>query len=188
MSAKDTKTVTDFINFDTALNTGIKLMNEKKTELLGFYIIVSINTGFRTSDIKRITFEQIETSHISLLEKKTGKFRKAPINENIKNAVKRLSGYGTQTGEIFKSQKNTVISTQHLNRLLKGAFEKLAKTNNISTHSLRKTFGRRVYENNNESERALMLLSEIYNHTNLKLTRTYLGLKQQEIDNVYFNL
>ena len=42
MSAKDTKTVTDFINFDTALNTGIKLMNEKKTELLGFYIIVSI--------------------------------------------------------------------------------------------------------------------------------------------------
>ena len=40
MSAKDTKTVTDFINFDTALNTGIKLMNEKKTELLGFYIIV----------------------------------------------------------------------------------------------------------------------------------------------------
>ena len=117
MSAKDTKTVTDFINFDTALNTGIKLMNEKKTELLGFYIIVSINTGFRTSDIKRITFEQIETSHISLLEKKTGKFRKAPINENIKNAVKRLSGYGTQTGEIFKSQKNTVISTQHLIRL-----------------------------------------------------------------------
>ena len=72
--------------------------------------------------------------------------------------------------------------------MLKGAFEKLAKTNNISTHSLRKTFGRRVYENNNESERALMLLSEIYNHTNLKLTRTYLGLKQQEIDDVYLNM
>ena len=72
--------------------------------------------------------------------------------------------------------------------MLKGAFEKLAKTNNISTHSLRKTFGRRVYENNNESERALMLLSQIYNHTNLQLTRTYLGLKQEEIDNVYFNL
>jgi len=188
MSLKNTKTTCDYINFDTAQNTGIKLMNEKKTELLGFYIIVSINTGFRTSDIKRITFEQITTGVISCFEQKTGKHRTAPVNDNIKTAFKKLSTNGTKTGEIFKSQKNTVITTQQLNRLLKNAFEKLAKTNNISTHSLRKTFGRKIWEINNESDKSLTKLSEIFNHTNSAVTRRYLGIRQEELNDVYFQL
>ena len=44
MSKKNSITTCDYINFDEALNTGIRLMKEKKTELIGLYIIVSIYT------------------------------------------------------------------------------------------------------------------------------------------------
>ena len=62
------------------------------------------------------------------------------------------------------------------------------KTLNISSHTLRKTFGRRVYNNNNESEKALIYLSEMFNHTSLAVTRLYLGIRQEELNEIYMNL
>ena len=91
-------------------------------------------------------------------------------------------------GEVFKSQKNVVISTQHLNTLLKDAFINLLPTHCISSHSLRKTFGRRIYENHNRSEEALIYLSELFNHSSSSTTRTYLGIKKEELNNIYLSL
>ena len=93
-----------------------------------------------------------------------------------------------KVGLIFLSQKNSVISTQQLNRLLKIVFASLLPTHCISTHSLRKTFGRRVYENNGETEKALMYLSDLFNHSTIKETRKYLGIRQEELDDIYLNL
>ncbi len=91
-------------------------------------------------------------------------------------------------GLVFISQKNSVFTVQQINRKLKALFINEAKHSNISTHSLRKTFGRRVYENNNESEKALVYLSELFNHTSLSVTRIYLGIRQEELDSIYINL
>jgi len=54
-----------------------------------------------------------------------------------------------------------------------------------SSHTLRKTFGRKVYENHNQSEHALVLLMDLFNHSSIKITRLYLGLRQEEMNNVY---
>ena len=187
MSKLNQITTCDFIDFDKALNTGIKLMKEKKTELIGLYIIVSIHTGLRTTDVKTITFEQIATGKIQLTEQKTKKKRSIKVNEQIITATAKLSRKN-KMGLIFLSQKNAVISTQQLNRLLKIVFASLLPTHCISTHSLRKTFGRRVYENNGETEKALMYLSDLFNHSTLKETRKYLGIRQEELDDIYLNL
>ena len=40
MGKKNSITTCDYINFDEALNTGVKLMKHQKTEMLVFYIIV----------------------------------------------------------------------------------------------------------------------------------------------------
>ena len=60
------------------------------------------------------------------------------------------------------------------------------KIKNFSTHSMRKTFGRQVYNNaGNNAELALVKLSELFNHSDIKTTRKYLGLRQEELMEAY---
>ena len=184
MSKKDTYTKADYINFDTATNKALKLLTTKNKNL-GLYIIVSINTGLRASDVLDLTFEQLRGDLIDIIEKKTKKRRVIKVNENINSALRYFDGF---EGLAFKSQKNSVFTVQQINRKLKALFTIESKSNNISTHSLRKTFGRRVYENNNESEKALMYLSELFSHSSIAVTRIYLGIRQEELNNIYINL
>lgn len=59
----------------------------------------------------------------------------------------------------------------------------------FSTHSFRKTFGRKVVEMAGEnSEIALIKLAELFNHSSTSITRRYLGLRQQELREVYDTL
>lgn len=174
-----------YINFDTALNTGTKLLNDKKTEKIGLYILTAIYTGLRTGDIQRLTWNDLQNDSFTVIEEKTGKARVIKINDTLRKAIDKTR---TGTGLIFVSQKKTVFTTQALNRILKDVFKKESKKENISTHSLRKTFGRRVYDSLNQSEHALTLLSDIFSHSSVQITRTYLGLKQEEFNDVYLNL
>jgi site-specific recombinase XerD len=59
---------------------------------------------------------------------------------------------------------------------------------NISTHSLRKSFGKHVYESNQCSDRILTLLSEISYHSKVAITRKYIGLVEEDIIDVYVSL
>ena len=60
------------------------------------------------------------------------------------------------------------------------------KIENFSTHSLRKTFGRKVVESAGmDAEMALIRLSELFNHRDVATTRRYLGLRQSELLETY---
>jgi len=183
----------DYIEFDKALNAGKKLLVDKNKCRIGFYIVLSINIGLRIGDILKIKFSDIEGENLILKEKKTGKIRDITLNENIKKAYSKLLNTLNDKGVkvngedfIFVSQKNTVYKTQSINALLKKVFN--SKTLAISSHSLRKSFSRRVYDNNNQSEASLILLSQILNHESITCTRRYLGLRKLEIDNAYLTL
>ena len=83
--------------------------------------------------------------------------------------------------------KGTVFTVQAINRILKEIKKKYRlKIKNFSCHSLRKTFGRQVYNMNDEnSELALVKLMELFNHSSLAITKRYLGLRQEEILETY---
>ena len=183
MSKKGTITTANFIEYDKALNTGLKLMESKKDINFGFYIIVAINTGLRIGDILKLTKEDFENDSKQFREGKTNKAKDLTLNISILNAFEKLNLKGSG---VFLSQKGSTYSPQQINRKLKVVFK--AKNKNISSHSLRKSFGRRVYENNGESEKALITLSQIYNHSSIGITRTYLDITKEEIENVYLNL
>ena len=185
MSLKGKITTSDYIDFNRCMNVGQKLIKEKKKAILGLYIIVSINTGLRISDILKLKWEDFEGDTLKLIEKKTGKFREIQINQSIKLAI---SKFNKEDGYIFISQKGSVFSVQQINVLLKKTFYREAKTLNVSSHSLRKSFGRRVYLNDNESSRSLIYLSELFLHSSEKITRQYLGIRQQELNDIYLNL
>lgn len=51
---------------------------------------------------------------------------------------------------------------------------------------MRKTFGRKVFESAGENANiALMRLSELFNHSNMSITKIYLGLREQELLETY---
>ncbi len=129
------------------------------------------------------------------MEKKTKKSRNITINSQLKQIARRI--YNVQKNInaddlIFLNRFGTdTISIQYINQHLKRiAVEyKITKDpNSIKSHSLRKSFGRRVFEVNDNSELALILLSDILNHTSAKTTKAYLGIRDKEIADVYANL
>ena len=87
----------------------------------------------------------------------------------------------------FLSHKKVVYSTQRINVLFKEIKTKYhLKVEHFSTHTMRKTFGRKVFESAGENANmALMRLSELFNHSSPRITTTYLGIKEKELLAVY---
>ena len=180
----------DYIEYDKALNIGFKLLKDKKKRILGLYIITAINTGLRCGDILKLKWSDIleaNNNTLKLIEQKTKKPRSIQLNTNVLRAFNAFK-VPNLSEHIFKSQKGSVYSIQYLNRALKDIFSIESKHKNISTHSLRKSFGRRIYESNNESEKALMYLNEMFSHSSIATTRIYLGIRQEELNNLYMNM
>jgi integrase len=175
-----------YVNFDKAHMIGLKLIRNSKSSNIGLLIICGCNLGLRISDLVKLTFAQLKKDELILIEQKTKKKRIIQINHNIKDALRYFeSDFNyVRGGYCFLSQKGTKYSSQQINRLLKKYF----KGERISTHSLRKSFGRRVWENNGKSDEALIYLSEIFNHSSMSITRKYLGIRQEELNDIYLKL
>jgi len=186
----------DYISFDTALRKGNDLLKSERHTIIGFYILASIHFGLRVGDILNLTHADLrnkkENDILFVTEKKTGKTREITINKHIEYSynylVKRLKEKSNyyEHGYIFISQKNQVYSTRSLNRTIKRIFNNPRL--NYSTHSLRKAFGRKVYENHMQSDHSLILLSDLFRHSSVAVTRRYLGIRKEEIGNVYLTL
>ena len=179
MSLKGTTTTADYLDYEKVMHKANKMLNDKKKKVIGTYIIIAVNTGLRCGDILNLTFEDLKKDTIIITNGKT-----ISINNKIKELVNKIGE--DKTGSPFITQKNSIITIQYLNVMLKKLLKE--KNLNISSHTMRKTFGRRVYFNNNESEKALMCLMEIYNHSSLMMTKKYLKIKQEKLNNIYLSL
>jgi integrase len=187
MGLKNSTTTSDYLNFDSTLNKGLKIIKSDKNYKLGFLIVLGINVGLRISDLLKIKFEDLENDSITLIEAKTNKKRIIKINDNVKKGFTLLKQRNTNnTGYIFVSNQNTVYSVQYINRKLKEIFG--SKSVACSSHSLRKTFARAVWKNNNETDKALLYISELFNHSSPAITKRYLGIRQEELDDIYMSL
>jgi site-specific recombinase XerD len=98
-------------------------------------------------------------------------------------------GRFSQDGYIFANRWGGKISISYVNRRLHKIFEVYnIKVQNGSTHTLRKTFGKRVYEMDGKSEKSLIYLSEIFSHASIATTKLYIGITQAQISDVYLKL
>lgn len=183
----------DYIEYDVALNRGMKLLQDDKKCIIGFYIILSINIGTRVGDTLKIKHSDLLGEKIILKEKKTKKVREITLNKIVKRSYQKLTEKldainfkYSENDFVFVSQKGTVYRTQSINVILKKIFN--TKQLQISTHSLRKSFSRKIYENLGRSEYGLVLLSSILSHSNIGITRIYLGIRQEVIRDVYLEL
>lgn len=193
MSRKHTVTTSDYLPWDSMLSLVQKLYRDGNYRM-SLLIGCGAFFGLRISDLRELTWSQLlDSETITLNEAKTGKRRTIKVNENYRKHIldcHNALGIKDRSEKAFLSRKGTIYSVQQVNRLLKDIKARYGlKVDHFSTHSLRKTFGRRVVEQaGTQSEMALIKLSEIFNHASPMVTRRYLGLRTQELNEVYDSL
>ena len=193
MSAKHSFTTSDYLPWDTMLALVRKLYKDGNYRM-SLLIACGSFFGLRISDLLSLTWEQILGESFSLNEKKTGKHREIKVNAGVREHIRECYdalGIKDAKERCFLNKYGGVISIQRVNVVLKEIKVKygLVGVKHFCTHSFRKTFGRKVVEMAGEnSEMALIKLAELFNHSNTAITRRYLGLRQQELREVYDSL
>ncbi|NDV83537.1 tyrosine-type recombinase/integrase [Bacteroides sp. 51] len=193
MSLKYTNTTADFLDWNEAMNL-IRNLSRDGSHKMSLLIAIGCFWGVRISDILSLRWNQIlNTDEFTIQEHKTGKNRTIRINNQLKKHItdcyKHISPIGLNS-PILVSQMGTTYSIQRINVILKEIKVKYKlNIKNISCHSLRKTFGRQVYNQNSESaELALVKLMELFNHSSVSITKRYLGLRTEELLQTYESL
>lgn len=190
MSKKYSNTTADYLSWDQNLNL-IRRLYDDGDYKMSLLLALGSFWGLRISDLLRIKWQDIlKKDEFVLMERKTGKNREIKINSQLKRHI--LNCYGrvnprTLDQNIFISQKGTVYSIQRINVIFKSIRERYKlQVVNFSTHSMRKTFGREIFnKSGTNAELALVKLCQLFNHSNVVTTKRYLGISREEIMQTY---
>ena len=194
MSIKGQNTTTTYIEWNDFISLITRL---EKDENYKFCLLISIGvfTGVRISDLLSLTYSDLLSNEtFTLREMKTKKQRSIKVNKELKEIVSRIISKSNITNLnqlIFINKYGTKsIDKSYVNVKLKELVKKyrIKIDGNVSTHTFRKTLGRRVMEVNNYSNESLVLLMELFGHSSMSITKRYLGIREQEIHNVYDSL
>lgn len=190
MSIRNSHTTADYLEWNTMLNLIRKLYRDGDYRM-SLFIGCGCFFGIRVSDLRKLTWSMLlNDDKFVINEHKTGKRRIVKINSDFQKHIKQCyKALEIQNmGEAcFLSRKNMVMSTQRINVRLKEIKKKYnIKIDNFSCHSLRKAFGRKVFESSGENaQMALVKLSELFNHSSVQITKIYLGLREKELLETY---
>jgi len=160
-------------------------------------IIMGLNTALRISDILQLQWKDVYdfknnclNEHIIIVEQKTGKYSSIAVNESLENALEKYRNVLISRGKIIKPETyiyesfgfdNQPISRVQAFRIIKKAANACNISGVVSCHSLRKTFGYHAWKQGISP----VLLMNIYNHSSFVVTQRYLGIEQDDRDNVF---
>ena len=168
----------------------------KEVNLRNYMLIcMGLNTALRISDMLQLKWGNVYdfdrkhyAKHIVVQEGKTGKETRIAINNNLIDAFEMYMGsLKSVSGNdyIFTGKtKGTHLSRSQAFRIITHVAEALNMENGISCHSLRKTFGYYAWKYGTPPA----MLMEIYNHSSYEITKRYLGIKQDDRDNVFLKV
>lgn len=139
---------------------------------------------------------KIRRDILEIQEDKTDKLANPRINKAVREAI---TLYIDNTGckpsdnnydnyvflQLSGTHKGTVLSESGHLKALKRAAKELGIEYNIGTHSARKFFGminRMLHPGDYDS---MEILQTIYNHSDTKTTKHYIGLTKQKVDKYY---
>ena len=142
------------------------------------------NTGLRVSDILALDVEDVKNKDfIDIIEKKTGKHKRFPINDKIKDLIQNYTLNKKEKEPLFKTIYHNRMERTYAYRIVNKACKKIGMQEKIGTHTMRKTFGYHHYH----KFRDVALLQKIFNHYSPSVTLRYIGIDQEEINNSYLN-
>lgn len=165
------------------------LVNLKKKSLRDYYItMLALTTGLRITDILNLKVWQFRDHHdIEVVEGKTKKIKYIVLSNKLRNMIlnycKNRRSYeylfkSSKVSKNYKSHKNIPITRQgyhkSINRIIK------LKDKKLNAHTFRKTYAYWALKETNN----LPLISKCLNHSSQSITMDYLGINQQQINDI----
>lgn len=156
-------------------------------------IVLGINTALRISDILALTWEDVYDfeektfkTHVYIKEQKTGKDKKFLLNKNAIESLlrhKRKLAYINYSDYIFSSRngQNKAITRYMAIKIVKESCAAVGIKEHVGCHSLRKTFGYHSWKKGVP----IPVIMELFNHSTQAITKLYLGINQDDIDEAY---
>lgn len=158
------------------------LAKHSKRDLLLF--ILGTNCGLRISDILALNVGDVRgKTHIQVIEKKTGKFKKIPINTRLKPMLDDFVKNRRNNEPLFLSHWKHRLDRVTSYYIIRNACKEAGLQERVGTHTMRKTFGYHHYQKFKD----VVLLQKIFNHSSPQITLRYIGIEQDQIDFSYNN-
>ncbi len=171
---------------------------EKERNIRNYALcILGLNTALRITDILELKWGDLYDfsrncflEHLTVTEKKTGKSSTIALNHSVVDTFTtyrgQLSAPPARDTCLFPSRKGTnqPLSRSQAFRVIKRAARSVGLCQHVSCHSLRKTFGYHAWQQGTPPA----LLMNIYNHSSYQITKRYLGIEQEDRDNVFKNI
>jgi integrase len=155
-------------------------------------IVVGLHTALRIADLLRLRWDDVYDwdggafkSHVTLVEKKTGKDKTIALNQAAIRAL-RLH-LPKERGEfIFANNREgaRAICRVQAWRIIRMAATAIKAVGRIGCHSLRKTFGYFACK----AGALPVMLMDIFNHSSFETTKRYLGITQDDRDKIYLEM
>jgi len=155
--------------------------------------LLGVSVGGRISELLALTIGDVWQNHqpVSdlLFEKGIVKgkenARMVPVNADGRKAISDLiewhqAQYGTLDPErpLFVSRKHqAALSRSQAHRVLEAAFEKAGLNGKLATHSLRKTFAQRCYDQSGD----IFQVKELLGHRSVETTKAYIGISYSKL-------
>lgn len=154
--------------------------------------VLGINSGLRISDLLKLRISDVAEKgkvkdRIRLRENKTNKFKDFPISDNAKSAIREYlkSRQYNENEPLFISRKNKgFLLRQRAYKILNEVARSIGIKEKIGTHTLRKTFGYHAYNSGYD----IAIIQKLFNHSSPSVTLRYIGITQDEMDDVYLSL
>lgn len=163
--------------------------------------LIGINLSLRISDLITLRWNFFLKDDMTFRDfykiqpkktKKIGKFVTLYFNDAVKKAIiEYIKRYpiDDMNDFIFKSRKGSgAISERSVWKIIVDTAAEAGIEHNVGTHSLRKTFGYHIWHNANDKEKALVMLMVIFNHSSVVTTKKYIGIMNEEVEDMFNNL
>ncbi|GIP52578.1 MULTISPECIES: tyrosine-type recombinase/integrase [Paenibacillus] len=146
--------------------------------------VLGINTGLNLVDMLNLTVQEVwdgqsPRQFLFIKDEKTGEEKAYYLNSKIGDVLNEyLSGKDWNEDDyLFKSKKDGgPITRQQAYRIINHSAREIGISENIGTHTLRKTFGYHAYHRGI----AISIIKSILNHHSTAETLKYLGVNKSE--------
>ena len=148
--------------------------------------VFGINSNLRISDILTLKVGDVRNkTHLTIKEDKTEKTKTFKFNKAIQDAVHELITTCQVDDQDWlfpsKRNRNNPLDRIQAYKILKNASDKVGLNINFGTHTMRKTWAYHRYING----ASLPELMKALNHSSQRETLRYIGIEQEEMDNLF---